>query len=199
MTAERRAVLVVPGLHPRGCEKLQRLAYERALSKWPANGYDVTLQQFGWNDALPLADRQNALLETIDDMPEHISAIGASAGALAVIGALQAAPEKFDKILTIAAPLHLTETEFKKFKQNPVVPIPDILREAYIQADNFLSIASLEGLSKIISLHGRHDPRVLPDWSQRPPLTSYELPVSGHGRTIMYALKKHRALLQGLL
>lgn len=191
-------VLVVPGLYPRGCEALQCSAYSSAIPAWKADGFNVLVQQFGWNDRVPLSDRHDDLLETIDKLPDSIYGIGASAGSLALINAFSQRPEKFRKLITIAAPLNLTEEDFAGFKRNPLVPIPTILREAYLQADDFLGTLSAEGLAKITSVHGRRDPRVLPRWSQRPGIVSHELPLNGHGRMIMGALRKHRHRIQDL-
>lgn len=199
MSQEAPNVLVVPGLHPWGCEALQYLTYCSAISGWEADGFNVSVRQFGWGDDLPLADRQVALLETVDALPNGSYGIGASAGALALIAAFRERPEKFCKLLTVAAPLSLTGEDFANFKGNPLVPIPTMLRGAYQQADNVLSALNAEGLAKIVSMHGRHDPRVLPHWSRRPGIASLELPVSGHGRTIMNALRKYRHKTQELL
>lgn len=199
MSQEIQNVLLVPGLYPRGCEALQRYAYNSIVPAWQAAGYDLVVQQFGWNDRLSLADRQDALLEAIASMPNNLCAIGASAGGLAVINAFRGVPSKFHKVLTVASPLSLTEADFASFKDNPFVPIPDLLREAYHQADDVLNTLSAEGLAKVVSLHGLYDPRVLPQWSQRPGIATYELPTRGHAKTIMGALRKHRDRTQDLL
>ncbi len=199
MSQEAPSVLIVPGLHPRGCEAIQHFAYSSVISAWEADGYNVSVQQFGWNDRVSLADRQAALLEAIDALPNRIYGIGASAGSLALITALRERPDKFHKLVTVAGPLSLTEADFAGFKRNPLVPIPTILREAYHQADDFLNTLDAAGLARIASIHGRHDPRVLTRWSQRPRIVSHELPTSGHGRTIMGALRKYRHKTQALL
>ena len=157
MGQETCHVLLVPGLYPRGCEGLQRTAYSSVIPMWRADGFSVVVQQFGWNDAMPLAKRQAVLLDTIDALPDGLYGIGASAGSLALINAFGERPDKFRKLVTIAAPLRLTEENFAGFKHNPFVPIPAILREAYLQADDFLSTLSAEGRAKIASVHGRYD------------------------------------------
>lgn len=199
MTQEAQHVLLVPGLYPRGCEALQRHTYNSVVPAWQADGYNLVVQQFGWNDRMSLTARQDALLETVDSMPDNLSVIGASAGGLAVINALQEMPDKFSKVLTVASPLSLTEADFASFRDNPFVPIPRLLREAYHQTDDALKSLSTEGLAKVVSLHGRRDPRVLPTWSQRAGIATYELPTRSHAKTIMGALRGYRGRTQGLL
>ncbi len=128
---ESQNVLVVPGLYPRSCEAGQRKAYEWAVSRWQADGFNAMVRQFGWNNKYTLQDRQAAFFEAINEMPDRLYTIGASAGALAVPSALQAMPGKFQKIVTIAAPLHLTEAELARFKGNPIVPLPKFSKELY--------------------------------------------------------------------
>jgi hypothetical protein len=102
-------VLIVPGLHPRGCEALQNFTYSSAIPLWEADGFNVSVQQFGWNDRRSLSDRQKSLLETVDALPHGSYGIGASAGALALIAAFKERPDKFHRLVTVAAPLSLTE------------------------------------------------------------------------------------------
>lgn len=199
MTQETQHILLIPGLYPRGCEAIQKYAYSSVIPSWQKDGFSVTVQQFGWDDYMPLEDRQQALLETIDDMPDNLYVIGASAGGLAVINALRERPEKINKVLTVATPLNLAEADLAHFKDNPFVPIPALLRAAYYQADNFLNSLGSEELTRIISLHGTSDPRVRPPWSQRPGIANYALPTRGHARTIMGALRRYRQETQELL
>lgn len=199
MSQQAPTVIIMPGLYPRGCEPLQHFAYSSVIPAWEADGFNVSVQQFGWNDRMSLADRQAALLEVVNTLPDGSYGIGASAGSLALITAFREQPEKFRKLVTVAAPLRLTEEDFAGFKRNPLVPIPAILQEAYHQADDFLNSLSVAGLAKIVSVHGRHDPRVRPYWSQRPGIATHELPTSGHGRTIMGALLQYRQRTQELL
>lgn len=197
--SQNTKVLLVPGLYPRGCEPLQRFFYSTVLPQWRADGYDLTVCQFGWNDKLSLATRQQMLLETIEKMPGTICAIGASAGGLAVIEAFKNMPDKFAKIVTVSSPLNLMEADLVHFKNNLLVPIPGLLREVYSEVDSFLSAAGEPQRTKIASLHGGSDPRVLPRWSQRPGILYHELPVNGHGKTIRHALGVNREVTQGFL
>jgi len=192
-------VLLVPGLHPRGGEVIQRVAYNSCVSEWREDGYNVAVRQFGFDDRQSLASRQQTLLETIDDMPSDLYVIAASAGALAVLGAFKERPDRFGKVITVASPLLLNKSDLANFKGNPLVPIPRSLETMYHEVDEFLKAASVSALAKIISMHGRKDSRVPPHWSQRPGIETYELPVSGHGRTIMSAIRRYRQVTQDLI
>lgn len=187
-------VLFVTGPRPHSHEA----SYRSAIRHWEADGYD--LRWFPWSAVNHLAAQKEALLETVEAMPDHLLAIGVSVGALAVLSAFGETSKELRKLVTLAAPLNVTQEDLVRMRTSPRDLNPGMSEALYYEADTFLSTTGVNGLAKIVSVHGRSDSVVLPRWSQRPGIESCELALNGHSKVIKHALTgRYQQKLKSLL
>lgn len=189
--SERQNIVIVPGLHPLTPESVQYGMYSAATAAWPKDQFAVHILQVGWHGRGETAEtQQDRLREGLDRIEGPIWAIGVSAGGLAIIGAMQADEDKIPKVVTIASPLEVPESELNQLRRKP--RLPRSLEGHYQTADTYLRRLGGSASSRVVSLHGKRDSRVPLSWSKRNPIESYELPGRRHSHTILGGLALHR-------
>lgn len=169
----RPQLVIIPGLGDRS------LWDTLFAAVWWLRGFRPRIFTFGWEVRTEIYEQKfDFLMKFIDRLPDDdVYIIGVSAGGVAAVQALNARPNKVRKVATVSSPYGI----FSPVENRPLLAGLELLKTQ-------LPLMPPELKSRILSVHGRRDARVLPEWSQAEGIATERIFAFGHARSIFAAL-----------
>jgi len=181
MTKTQHHVIYVPGIlddiyHAQGL----------AVAGWRFHGVHGHLHEMPWKGQEgynPKLERLLALIDRYADQGHHVSLVGASAGAGAVINAYIERADKITGLVYVCGKINGPETVGQRiYTENPAFKTSLELLQA-----NLMRLTSKDK-AKMTSFYSPGDHSVPHTATIIPGVREQQLPAMGHGRSIVYSL-----------
>lgn len=170
---KQHIVLYVPGL---GDHRLKMR--QRGLNTWHYHNIRIEMVPKKWRVDESWESKLQRLLDIIDnyyDQGKTVSLIGESAGATAVLQALEDRTDRINAVILLCGKSQYpTRVAGRLYQRNPA------LKEAMVRSHSVVEQLTSEQKVKILNLHPLADP-VVPVWETRiPGVKESTMPVIGH-------------------
>lgn len=177
---KQHTIFYVPGLGDRNLSGRRTL-----LSLWKFRNVSIEICSMDWTINEPWRTKLSRLIKEIDAQTDEgrlVSLIGESAGATAVIEALQQRPTKLHKVILLCGKSQYPDRVAPaRYSANPA------FKDALIASSSTIPNLSLEQKSQLINLHPIWDPVVPVPETKIAGVVDRYMPIIGHATGIVFA------------